>query len=598
MAHPIPSEVVAQVRERADLLDLVQRYVRLERKGRRHVGLCPFHSEKSPSFGVSPEKQLFHCFGCQEGGDIFAFLMKIEGLSFPEVVRQLAKEVGVDVPEPERSPRELEAERRREAQLKSHELAADFFRRALAKDDRALDYLETHRGVGPAARERFALGFAPDSWDALATALDKRRLGRAGLESGLLGERRQGGRPYSKFRGRIMFPIRRPDGRVAAFGARRCEWIDPDGPKYLNSAESPIYDKSGTLYGLFEGQKSMRQRHQAILTEGYLDVIALHQAGFEQAVAACGTALTGRHAERLRRWVREVVTAYDGDAAGREATRKAALPLLAAGLNIRVLQLPRGEDPDTFIRQSGPEAFGALLDAAPSIFDHLVQEVRSTARGGGIAGATAAMDALRPLLDAIPDPLKKDVALAATARALEVHSNVLRRHLTLPRARSGARPEPPPPASSPPAQGASGPKFRVSVVEAGILRALLDRPAEMIDALESRNGLDAFSSMAFQAAVGSLVEFVRAGGALTGPRIIDALVEAGMESGVTELRARLVEDLPEQDDPSTLVDRLVERNKKARLRELRRRIESAPSSKERERLEAELLVEATRTLAG
>ena len=595
MAHPIPSDVVSQIRERADLLDLVQRYVRLERKGRRHVGLCPFHSEKSPSFGVSAEKQLFHCFGCKAGGDIFAFLMRSEGLSFPEAVRQLAKEVGVEVPEPERSPRELEAERRREAQFKSHELAAEFFRKALAKDDQALDYLETQRGVGEEAREIFALGFAPDSWDALATALDKRRLGRAGLDSGLLGERRQGGRPYSKFRGRIMFPLRLPDGRVAAFGARRCDWLDPDGPKYLNSAESPIYDKSSTLYGLFEGQKALRQKHQAILTEGYLDVIALHQAGFEQAVAACGTALTGRHVERLRRWVSEVVTAYDGDAAGKEATRKAASPLLAAGLDVRVLQLPNGEDPDTFIRRAGPDAFRERLEAAPSIFDHLVREVRVTARGGGIAGTTAAIDALRPLLDAIPDPLKKDVALSATARALEVHPNILRRHLSRPSGPRRPESERPP---SAPVHPPSGPKFRVSAVEAGILRALLDRPVEMIDALESRNGLDAFSSMAFETAIASFVETVRRGAVLTGPRIIDELVEAGMENSVAELRARLVEDLPESDDPTTLVERLVEKKKKARLRDLRRRIETAPSSEERERLEAELLAEATRTLAS
>jgi DNA primase len=580
----IPQASIAEVRERADLLDVVRRYVHLERRGRRWVGLCPFHNEKTPSFGVSPDKQLFHCFGCQAGGDVYAFLMQVEGCSFPEAVRKLADEVGVELPSRDVSPQERLAEAKRKARLEANQVAARLFVDSL--DSAATRYFTQERGLNPDTIEQFGLGWAPDDWDALPRALGPGRR-EVGLDVGLLGRRQRDGKVYGRFRAKLMFPIRMPDGQVVGFGARRAEWVDEDGPKYLNSPESEVYDKSSTLYGLYEGQRQIRQRHQAILTEGYFDVIALHQAGFTQAVASCGTALTGGHAKRLRRWAHEVVLAFDGDPAGQEAARKSALPLLAAGLDVRVLEFPPGEDPDSFVRAQGAEAFQQRLDTAASVFDHVVRKVRSRAAGGGIAGATQAMEALRPLLQSIPDPLKKDVALAATARALGVQPHVLGRHLGSPRT----------PVSRPPPQAPKPSRSRVSVVEAAILRSLLDRPDKMIDALETRNALDGLPTEAFLEAVGDLVSTYRSGVRLTGPIILERM---GVEDERDHifLRQRLLEDLPASDDPLELVDRWLRQRRDARLRALRQRIEHAATPEERAALEAELIQQASQFMAS
>jgi len=600
----IPSDKIREVRDRAPLEAIVREYVRLEKRGRRLVGLCPFHSEKTPSFGVSPEKQLFHCFGCQAGGDVFEFVMRVEGLTFPEAVRWTAGRVGIELPEDD-DPREAERQRTRARMLEVNARATRFFEQHLERSAEAQRYLRDARQVGDAARATFRIGFAPEGWDHLAKALVSVRLDGVGVQLGLVGRRDRDGKPYDRFRGRIVFPIEATDGSVVGFGGRRAEWTDDDGPKYLNSPDSPIYDKSTVLYGLRQAQRSMRHLRSALLVEGYLDVIALSQAGIDHAVAACGTAFTPSHAERLARWVDEVVTLYDGDDAGRAATYKATQILLAAGLDVRVASLPAEHDPDTLVRAEGAEAVQKRIESAPSALDFFVDEARARASGGGVAGMTHAVERLTPLVRAIADPLQRDVALEAVARRLGLAPHVLRRHLGGKRPgrgphRPSARPTP-----GAPVRGAgraeagrlaSGP----TAVERAVFRALLDRPEATLEALERRRALDAFTTPTFQATVASMVQALRDGEPITGPRALELAEDAGVtdERVLADLRKTLTEELPADDDVEDLVVRLLNQQKKNRLRSLREQIQAAADPDRRAQLESELAAAADEILSS
>ncbi len=353
-----------ELRARLSLAAVVGRRVRLQRRGRELVGLCPFHAEKTPSFTVSEDKGFYHCFGCGAHGDVVGFVMNSEGLSFPEAVEKLAGEAGLPV------PRDTPAERRRaERQQSLHavlEAAAAWYAEQLrAPAGRAgLDYLRG-RGLDEAIIARFRLGYAPESRTALAAAL-----GRAGfaeealVEAGLLIRPEDGGAPRDRFRGRIMFPITDRGGRVVAFGGRV---VGQGEPKYLNSPETPLFHKGRMLYGLAQARAAAQERGEIVVVEGYMDVIALAQAGLPQAVAPLGTALTEEQIGLLWRLAPEPILCFDGDAAGQRAAARAlerALPLLRPGLSLRFALLPAGEDPDSLARGAGPAALREILDRA------------------------------------------------------------------------------------------------------------------------------------------------------------------------------------------------------------------------------------------
>lgn len=598
----IPSDKIREVRERALLESIVRDFVHLEKKGRRLVGLCPFHSEKTPSFGVSPEKQLFHCFGCQAGGDVFEFVMRIEGLSFPEAVRWTAGRVGVELPEDD-DPEEAKRQAAKKRQLEVNGRAATFFEHHLQRSNEARHYLEVERKLGDEAIQTFRIGYAPEGWDHLAKALVGAKLEGVGAQLGLVGRRDRDGSPYDRFRGRVMFPIEATDGAVLGFGARRADWTGDDGPKYLNSPDSPVYDKSTVLYGIRQAQRSMRRERRALLVEGYLDVIALWQAGLMGAVAACGTAFTPGHAERLARLVDEVVTLYDGDTAGQAATYKAAQILLGAGLNVRVVTLPEEHDPDTFVLAEGTEALTDRIQRAPSALDFFVDRARAGAGGGGVAGMTNAVERLVPLVRAISDPLKRDVALEGVARRMGVAPYILRRHLGGGSARRGRDPipsigRPDPREGGRPDGPDAGPP--PSAVERAVFRALLDRPDATLEALERRKALDAFATVAFQATVDSLIQAIRAGEPVSGPRALEIAESSGLRDPriLTDLRKTLTEDLPATDDVDVLVVRLLKQQKKNRLRSLREQMVSATDPERRAALEAELAATADEILSS
>ena len=589
----IPPEKIAEVRDRVDIIDVVQRSVRLTKRGQQHLGLCPFHREKSPSFGVSQTKQLFHCFGCGAGGDVFKFVMQIDGLEFPEAVRKLAAEAGVALPEREENPAEKARRQRLEQLHRVNAVAAEWFAVRLADDDRAAQYLVETRGLRPDTIRRFQLGWAPPGWSHLTDMLAERKIpAEHPLTLGLVGRSVQNGRVYDKLRGRIVFPIHVPSGNIAGFGGRRADWIDPDAPKYLNSPESPVYDKSSILYGLAQNRDEIRRARQALLVEGYLDVIGLWQAGVPNAVAACGTSLTPKHAQSLTRIADEVVTLYDGDRAGQEATRKASELLLKAGLGVRVVSFPDGEDPDTFARQAGGEAVKKLIDEAPSAVDFFLAGAQSRYAGAGIAGTVNAVEAVKPMILAIRDPLQRDVALDAAATRLGIAPAVFRRHLGSKRGRGGPagsnrdsegrwpgadsrRPGADGPAPAGDARPADalppGADRKLPVLETTVLTLLLDEPEPTLNTLESRGALQAFSHPAIQAVVDAAAAAKADGRQIDVHRALDLMQDHGVqgESRLRALRETLLNPLSQSHDLNDCVTGLLKQHKKRKLAELR-----------------------------
>lgn len=346
------------IRDRIDLVELVSEYVRLERAGRNFKGLCPFHTEKTPSFFISPALNRFHCFGCGASGDVFTFLMRIEGLSFREAMRRLAERAGIELRE-ETLPQEAPDERDR---LRKLVYAANFFyRQCLRRAPNAQHYL-AQRGLTPETVEAFELGYAPDGWDHLLRFLQRHNFSLEDAErAGLLKARDDGSGYYDRFRNRITFPIHDASGRVVAFGART---LGDEEPKYLNSPETPLFEKRNTLYGWHRARSAILRQKAALIVEGYLDLIMLHQYGFTHSVATLGTAFTDEHAARLKRLTERVYLMFDSDAAGVRATLRAGEALAQAGIPTLIVRLPEGDDPDSLLRTQGAAALQRALDAA------------------------------------------------------------------------------------------------------------------------------------------------------------------------------------------------------------------------------------------
>ncbi len=360
-----------EIRARADIADVIGAHVRLRRAGRNLVGLCPFHNEKTPSFSVNPERGFFHCFGCGAGGTVFDFVMRTEGLSFPEAVESLARRYGIALPERGGGATAAGAGER-DAALRANQTAAEFFAHVLwntPEGGGAREYLE-RRGVAPETARTFMLGFAPERQANLARALDKRGLLAAAVRIGLV--RQDSGGTRDMFRARLMFPIRDAQGRVLAFGGRV---LDQRLPKYINSPESALYSKSRSVYGLCEARAAIAGADRAIVVEGYLDAIAMWQAGFKETVAGLGTALTVDQLRLLGRHTRNVFACFDGDAAGSKASLRALEIFLAAGfVEPRGIFIPTGFDPDTLIRERGAQAFADLVASAQSLVDYFLDQ--------------------------------------------------------------------------------------------------------------------------------------------------------------------------------------------------------------------------------
>jgi DNA primase len=424
--------IAERVKQQADIVRVVGEYVQLKKAGQNFRGLCPFHSEKTPSFNVHPVRQIYHCFGCGKGGDVFSFVMEMERCEFPEAMRIVAEKCGISIPRPkERSPEERKENQARSAILEMHREAQTFFVKQLEgtlEGKAARAYLED-RGLDQDALERFGIGYAPSGGDALLRHFKSKYAEKLLAESGLI-SRDQSGRLFDRFRRRITFPISNEAGKIVAFGARA---LGDEQPKYLNSPETPIYSKSNVLYHLDRAKEAMRRQDFAILVEGYMDAIAVARTGISNVVASCGTSLAEPQIKLLGRFTKRVIVNYDPDAAGQAATERSISLLLEQDFEVRVLALPaigdRKADPDLFIREKGKDEYLKALKDAPPYVDYLIARARHMDLSTG-EGKLRAVNFLLPYVQKIPNRILRSEWATRIAQQLRLEEPVLRAALS------------------------------------------------------------------------------------------------------------------------------------------------------------------------
>ncbi|MHB8222034.1 MAG: DNA primase [Desulfurivibrionaceae bacterium] len=424
-------DTVQIIKDAVDIAEIIGEHVSLKRAGTNLKGLCPFHSEKTPSFTVNPDRKTYHCFGCGEGGDVFSFMMNFHRLSFVEALKELARKYQIPLPEKPLNPQELEKAQKREALQSANEKAAELFHQLLLSDpgaQKAREYLDK-RGIPEAITKEFRLGFAPDSWNFLVNALPKQNSTiEAAREAGLIVPREKSGF-YDRFRNRVMFPIIGLTGRVVAFGGRI---LDDGQPKYMNSPESPVFDKSRTLFGLYQNREHIRQAKNCLVVEGNFDLLSLAVHGVRNVVAPLGTALTQAHVRSLKGYTDEVILLFDGDQAGLKAAMRSVPLFLSEQVTARISVLPETHDPDTFVREFGREGLHThLKNAMPLpefVFDKLVAQ-----HGSSVAGKAKIVAELQELIKAIGDQhLQRTLFVSHFAKKLDLPPQQLLAGVILP----------------------------------------------------------------------------------------------------------------------------------------------------------------------
>ena len=419
----ISDDIISQIKERVDITDVVSHHVSLTKTGQNLKGLCPFHQEKTPSFTVSPSRQIFHCFGCGAGGNVFTFLTRVTGASFPEVVRDLGRKVGIEISEASTGGGPQSGQLQRVEQL--NQAAAAWFVKNLC-DMRVgaagREYLKT-RGIEQATIERFGIGVAPAEWDGLLRALVKQGFAPGDVAAAGLVIARDGSAGfYDRFRGRVMFTITDLRRRVVGFGGRV---LGEGMPKYLNSPDTPLFKKGQTLFAFDQARDAIARTKTVIIVEGYFDAIALHQAGLAHTVATLGTALTPEHVQALRRFADHVVLLFDPDAAGVRAALRGLDLFVNSGLGVKVITLPSGEDPDTFVRKEGVGAFTELEAAAPTLLDYALDHTIKQAEAGSLEGRIRSADEVLRIIQKSEHPIEREERIKVVAERLGVNERSL-----------------------------------------------------------------------------------------------------------------------------------------------------------------------------
>ncbi len=421
MSYSIPQETIENIRSQADIVQVISGYLTLKKAGSNYKACCPFHKEKTPSFVVSPAKQLYHCFGCGAGGNVFGFLMRQEGFTFAEAVRHLAERAGIQVKERQYAPGEEDI---REQLFEVYEFATGFFHRCLLKSpqsEHARNYLKK-RQLSQEAVKQFSIGHAPAGWDSLLSAASKKGFSTELLLRGGLAKKSTEGRIYDTFRNRIMFPIWGLNGKIIAFGGRT---LEENQPKYINSPETPIYQKGQTLYNLYQGKDSISNENTVVVVEGYTDLMRLVLNGFENVVASSGTAFTLAQARLLKRYAGDVILVFDADSAGIAAAGRGIEVLIAEDLNVRVAAVPPGTDPDEFVLKHGPQAFQDTLDEAQSFVEFHVQSALASPDGSELESKIKAANILAGLIGKVPDPIRREEYLRLVASRLGLNPDTL-----------------------------------------------------------------------------------------------------------------------------------------------------------------------------
>jgi len=470
---------IVEIRERASIVEVISDHLTLKKMGRNYLGICPFHAEKTPSFTVNEEKGIFHCFGCGVGGNVFHFLMQYEHLTFPEAVEQVGKRYGIAVERLDRPAARRDAEEK-ESLYQLNERAAAYFHEMLfgrPEGKRALEYLKG-RGVEEKVARRFYLGYAPQTGQGLVAFLQKGELSLTqAVRLGLISER--GAQRYGeKFFDRIIFPIANAGGKVVGFGGRV---IGQGLPKYLNSAETPLFHKGASLYGLFQAKEAIRELDRVVVVEGYLDVLALFQFGISYVVATLGTALTPDHVRILARYTKNIIALFDGDEAGRKAAARSFEIFIEGGLLGRAAFLPKGEDPDTFVRARGKEALEAILEQAIPLADYTFTWLEER-HGKSIEGKSAVAQEIRRLLGKVRNPFEVDLLVRRAVDSLGVREELLR----LPARPASAQGRSVPPEGSPQALATQG---REDLVERSLVSLVLRFPS-VIQHLERESDVE------------------------------------------------------------------------------------------------------------
>ena len=428
---------IDELKDRADLVRIIEPYAPLKKKGANWMGCCPFHQEKTPSFSVNPAKGFYKCFGCGKGGTAFNFVMEIEGLNFPEAIKRVAEISGIPLPEPI-DDKKYEQNKKRWQEKKAvadevvelNRYALEFWESHLQDDNAhskaAREYLE-RREISRETQKAFHVGFAPDSWDAVMSLLKEKGADEKLIEtSGLVTKNEDKNRTYDRFRGRIMFPVLNIEGNPVAFGARI---LAAGEPKYLNSPETPAYIKGEHLYGLFQSKDDIRKKKYAILVEGYLDLIALYQFGITNCAASLGTAFTEQQSRLLGRFAKKVVVNYDGDAAGVKAARRAIETLLAEDFEIKILVLPNGQDPDDFLKANGAESYNAMRGKAAPYLQFVLQNLAAEKNLSLPKAKAEAVEEVLPLLGVIHNVVERRETLKQTLRFFQIDDKVTENYL-------------------------------------------------------------------------------------------------------------------------------------------------------------------------
>ena len=581
-----PDSFLEEVRRSADIVRYISEHVALRKMGTSWKGLCPFHQEKTPSFNVRQEPAVFHCFGCGEGGDVFKFAMLHERVGFPEAIEMVARRFGVPIPE----TRSFDAgpdRKQKEELLGLIEAAAQHFTRNLwtAPGTRAREYL-LGRGFQKETLERIRAGAAPDGWTNLFDALRPKHSVEQLKTAGLVREKEGRGSHYDWFRNRAIFPILSDTGKVIAFGGRALEATE--AAKYMNSPESPVYQKSRTLYGFSWAKDAIRTGGQAVLMEGYLDVARCLEYGINEAVATCGTALTAGHARLLRRFTDRVAVNFDQDAAGIKAARKSVEVLLEEGLRVHIVELPEGHDPDTYLKAEGAEAYRKRLAEAPDFMEWLIRRASVENNLGTPAGKAEYLAALLPTLTQIESPVERSAWLSVIAERGALDERAAREELR--RALSGVRPAAPAtsaPASSP----APAPGPALLAAEKWLLTLVVQGVEGVTDALGELDEADLAGLR-----TGAVLRAARKLAADGQPLTADALASAVEEADRRLLRELTVQPPPVEAAPAECVAELKRRPLRARMAEIQRELPRVQGPAQEALLAEKLLL--TRQMSG
>jgi DNA primase len=563
----IPDDKIEEIRRRADIATLIGEYVSLKKAGKNYLGLCPFHQEKTPSFTVSPDKQMFYCFGCSEGGNVFSFLMKLNHQTFPEAARHLAKKVGVVIPERSLSREEKERYTLAEQIHKVNELATGFFIKTLQSQtgEEAREYLRK-RGIGESAVRTFRLGFAPEGWSHLLEFLETKGISpKLAEQAGLLVERTgksQG--HYDRFRGRLMIPIEDVDGHVIAFGGRV---MGTGEPKYMNSPESAVYTKGNSLYGLARTGGAIREKGYSLLVEGYFDLITLWNAGIPNVVAVLGTALTRAQIDLIRRYTTRVVAVFDPDEAGRKALARSLELFLAGNIRARAVILPGGHDPDEFVRIHGREKMEEVVAHALPMADYYIDQILGS-RGTLEEDRDKLREAVS-FLTRIEDSVERNLFLNRVAESLNVDEEVLKKDVQRTLSRR--------PSYTPPVLLRQRPVVEMDPLELSLIRMILEYPAKVSTVRESAV-LDSFRTEVLKSLGEEIVAMEREGRTMPDASSVVGRLSAGPLR--EELLRYLVQESPYTEEHidrqmADTIRKIRERSNKERKKMLTQRINEA-----------------------